>query len=175
MSNKVLIIDTSILLVMMNVPNLNACGSDHDRWDTKRVWEKVKTEQARGTQFVLPLATIIETGNHIAHIKGDKYECVDKFAKLVEKTIDSETPWMTFSKQGELLQGEHLRQLINKWRHSAVDEAQSLGDASIAEVANYFLTMGCKVEIFTGDAGLKNYENKEVQQKILQPRRRKNK
>lgn len=48
-----------------------------------------------------------------------------------------------------------------------------MGDASIADVADEFLKMGNEVEIFTGDAGLKNYENKEVQKYRLQPRRRK--
>ena len=91
---------------------------------------------------------------------------------MIEKTIDEETPWIAFSRQTELLQGEKLRDLLLKWRKSAVTENQSMGDASIADVADEFLKMGNEVEIFTGDAGLKNYENKEVQQCRL-PRRRK--
>lgn len=35
---------------------------------------------------------------------------------------------------------------------------QSIGDASIAEVANYYSASGFEVEIFTGDAGLKAFE-----------------
>lgn len=175
MTDKVLIIDTSILLVMLQVPYRKECGADGNHWDAAGVNDKIKQEQDLGTCFVLPLATIIETGNHIAHIQGDKYKYVKDFSDLVEKTIDNENPWIAFSKQSELLQGESLRQLLNRWRNSAIEEAQSLGDASIADVANYFLRAGRKVEIFTGDGGLKNYENKEVQDAILQPRRRKKK
>ena len=35
---------------------------------------------------------------------------------------------------------------------------QSLGDASIVDVANYYASAGFAVEIFTGDQGLKAYE-----------------
>lgn len=174
MKTRVLIIDTSILCVWLRIPGLEECGGDNDKWTYERVRSKVEQESKSGSQFVLPIATIIETGNHIAHIKGDKYSIVNSFADLVEKTIDENSPWIAFSRQSEMLQGEKLRTLIQRWRESAVIEEQSLGDASIADVANEFLKIGRDVEIFTGDHGLKKYENPEVQKSIQIPRRRKN-
>ena len=35
---------------------------------------------------------------------------------------------------------------------------QALGDASIVEVVNYYTDLGYRVEILTGDEGLKAYE-----------------
>ena len=171
--DKILIIDTSILCVYLKVPKMEECGKDGDKWDYDRVSKKIAEEGQRNTRFVLPLATIIETGNHIAHTSGEsKFKIVNNFADLIEKTIDEETPWIAFSRQTELLQGENLRNLISKWRSSSIAENQSLGDASIADVANEFLKMGKDVEIFTGDSGLKNYENPEVQKFMSVPRRR---
>ena len=63
---RVLIIDTSILCVWLGVPALDSCGPATDKWDKQRVDEKIQAEEASHTTFVLPLATIIETGNHIA-------------------------------------------------------------------------------------------------------------
>lgn len=171
--DKILIIDTSILCVYLKVPQMEECGKDGDKWIYDRVSQKIEEEGRHNTRFVLPLATIIETGNHIAHTSGDnKYKLVNDFADLVEKTIDEETPWIAFSRQAELLQGENLRYLLSKWRKSSIVESQSLGDASIADVANEFLKMGKDVEIFTGDSGLKNYENPDVQKFMAVPRRR---
>lgn len=174
MKKHILIIDTSILCVWLQIPGMEECGRDSDKWTFKRVDEKVNKERKDGTEFVLPIATIIETGNHIAHIKGDKYKFVNAFADLVEQTIDENSPWIAFSRQSDMLQGENLRNLIQHWRETAIIEEQSLGDASIADVAKEFLKMDdCQVEIFTGDYGLKKYENPEVQDSVFVPRRRK--
>lgn len=64
---KVLILDTSILCVWLEVPGMGHCGPNDDRWDGTRVTNKIRAEEKDGTTFVLPLASIIETGNHIAH------------------------------------------------------------------------------------------------------------
>ena len=68
MKKHILIIDTSILCVWLQIPGMEECGRDSDKWTFKRVDEKVNKERKDGTDFVLPIATIIETGNHIAHI-----------------------------------------------------------------------------------------------------------
>ncbi|MEA5512441.1 hypothetical protein [Nodularia sp. UHCC 0506] len=61
---KVLIIDTSILCVYLAVPGKETCGTDNDKWDKSRVEACFQLEQEQGTQFILPLATIIENSNH---------------------------------------------------------------------------------------------------------------
>lgn len=67
---KVLIIDTSVLCVWLHVDGMESCGPDNDRWTYERVYKKIIEEQEKGTTFILPVATIIETGNHIAHARG---------------------------------------------------------------------------------------------------------
>lgn len=58
--------------------------------------------------------------------------------------------------------------LADRWKESVIS-GQSLGDASIVDVANYYASAGFEVEIFTGDEGLKAYEPTIV---AVKPRRR---
>lgn len=62
---KVLILDTSILCVYLEVPGKETCGFEDDRWDKKRV-DRFLQEAEENYTFVLPLTAIVETGNHIA-------------------------------------------------------------------------------------------------------------
>ncbi len=95
-----LIIDTSILAIWLEVPGMENCGPDHDRWDKKRVAQKIQSEiDEKTTTFVLPLASIIETGNHIAHARHSRKERGDALADLMRKSADQQTPWAAFSDQ----------------------------------------------------------------------------
>jgi len=154
---KVLIIDTSILCVYLELPHFTQCGPTHDAWDIPRVQRKINIEQAAQTSFVLPLATIIETGNHIAQISGDPYPFAMKFGEIIRACCDNEVPWAAFSAQGELWTDEVLRNLANTWPQQAARRT-SIGDATIALVAQYFHELGNTVEILTGDEGLKILE-----------------
>ena len=148
MKKKVLIFDTSVLCVWLRVPGKETCGPSNKPLTYHDVSKKIEDERQQHTTFVLPIASIIETGNHIAHSAGDKH----------------------FTEQSELWKKENLKELARKWRESVIS-GQSLGDASIVDVANYYSLAGFAVEIFTGDMGLKAYEP-TVQMPI--PRRRHN-
>lgn len=52
---------------------MDDCGPDNDKWDYKRVDEKIKDEIKNRSTLVLPMAALIETGNHIAQANGDRY------------------------------------------------------------------------------------------------------
>lgn len=154
---KVLIIDTSILCVWLDVPGMGSCGPNHDRWDKQRVDLKIQDESQIGTTFVLPLATIIETGNHIAQSSHSRRERGQGLANLINKSADNETPWAAFSDQSILWSAERIKVLAETWPDLA-SQKLSLGDATIKDVAEYYAQMDCKVEILTGDQGLKAYQ-----------------
>ena len=170
--NKVLILDTSILCVWLQVPGKETCGPEHNRWTYDLVKAKIDAEIEQGTTLILPLAAIIETGNHIAQAPGDKHGIVNSFADHIEKAIDGKVPWAAFTKQSQLIGSEAFKETIAEWRKTAL-AGQSLGDAMIVAVANYYSRFGtCSaVEIFTGDEGLKAYEP-TVQSPRPIPRRR---
>lgn len=170
MSRKILILDTSILCVWMKVTGKETCGSGESMLTYDIVNAKIEEEKEKGTTFVLPIASIIETGNHIAHSSGDKYQAASCLVDIINKSADEESPWAAFTQQGNLWQNEALKELALRWQETVVS-GQSLGDASIVDVANYYSQADFEVEIFTGDAGLKAYEPK--QKAITPPRRRK--
>ena len=154
---KVLIMDTSILCVWLEVPGKEHCGPDNDKWDKKRVDSKIRREIKEESTFVLPLASIIETGNHIAHASGSRRKFAETLADLILKSANQDTPWAAFSDQSILWSRENLINLATTWPDLA-DQGISLGDATIKDVAEYYAQMNCHVEILTGDNGLKAYE-----------------
>ncbi|RRR69645.1 MAG: hypothetical protein EI684_15085 [Candidatus Viridilinea halotolerans] len=157
MSKRVLIIDTSILCVWLAVPGMETCGPEHDKWEKQRVDDKLKAERAKKTTFVLPLASIIETGNHIVHAKHSQRNRGQALADLIRKSADEESPWAAFSDQSVLWSAEKLKDLAESWPDLAAQKL-SLGDATIKYVAEYYAQSGYAVEILTGDQGLKAYE-----------------
>ncbi len=167
--NKILVIDTSILCVYLEVPGKLICGPDVDKWNKDRVNETIETEAAAGTTFVLPLASIIETGNHISQAPNNRWECSKSLSELMRKSANQETPWAAFSDQTILWSPENLKVLADLWPDLA-SKRLSLGDATIKDVAEYYAQANYDVEILTGDAGLKSYEPSSP---IEIPRRRK--
>lgn len=158
MRRKVLVIDTSMLCVWLEVPGMETCGSDADRWDKSRIDSLITNEIGNGATLVLPMATIIETGNHIAHVHGDRYDVVHRLCDIMEMAADEQSPWAAFTQQSKLWEKEGLKALAQRWREHGI-AGQSIGDASIAEVADFYAKMpNHSVEILTGDAGLKAFE-----------------
>lgn len=165
---KVLIIDTSVLCVWLQVSGYENCGPDHDKWDLARVRAKLDVEKEAGATFVLPLASIIETGNHITKLGGDKFLPATRLAEVMKLSADQATPWAAFGDQAQLWSPEQLKILAEKWPPLAAQKL-SLGDATIADVAEYYAKTGWRVEMLTGDQGLKAYEPTVP---VLMPRRR---
>ncbi len=164
---RVLIIDTSILCIWLKVPGMDTCGPGNE-WTKQLVNEKIEKEKEKNTIFVLPLATIIETGNHIAQAAHSRKERGEALADLMRKSADQQTPWAAFSDQSVLWSEEKLKSLANSWPGLAAQKL-SLGDATIKDVAEYYSQMQYAVEILTGDQGLKAYQPPEP---VQVPRRR---
>lgn len=154
MMKRVLIIDTSILCIWLEVPGMDTCGPAADRWDKQRVDQKLNDELTKKTTFVLPMASIIETGNHISQASHSRRERGEALADLMRKSADEESPWAAFSDQSVLWSAEKLKSLADSWPDLAAQKL-SLGDATIKDVANHYAQSGCAVEILTGDQGLK--------------------
>lgn len=155
---KVLIIDTSILCVYLKVPGKDTCGSNKDQWNKQRVDDLLEKEVQSSTTFVLPLAAIIETGNHIAQAGTKRYEIAQDLAEIILKTATEETPWAAFTEQSVFWDIQGLKNLAEEWPELAKQKI-SIGDATIISVANYYAKTGVEVEILTGDEGLKPYES----------------
>ena len=163
---KILIIDTSILCVWLQVPGKDTCGLIN----YADVNEHIEAAIREGATLALPLATIIETGNHISQASGDKFAIAKDFCELIIATIEETSPWAAFSHQSGFWHGDSLKKLLIKWQER-VNTNHSLGDASIVDVAQFYAELpNTIVEIYTGDEGLKAYQ--PIRPSVI-PRRRK--
>ena len=113
-------IDTSIFVEILDVPMRS---SNHDH-----VFSELQEKIKNCDTLFLPMATIIETGNHIAQ-KGDgrqRRECAIKFVDLVSKAFDARNPFKPIS----FLEKEQLQQWLCEFPDYAM-RGNSLGDLSI--------------------------------------------
>lgn len=168
-AKSVLIIDTSTLCVWLKVPGMETCGPDGDTWDHKRVDDEIQTSIECGYTLVLPLATIIESGNHIAHAPDHRFQTAQRLAGVIAKSADRESPWAAFTDQSQLWTADNLKRLATEWPELAKAKL-AIGDATIKHVAEYYGQMGYEVRLLTGDEQLSTYEPPPPP---LVPRRRK--
>ncbi|WP_252177639.1 hypothetical protein [Endozoicomonas sp. 4G] len=158
MSSKVIIFDTSVLCCWLQVPGKDTCGPEGDHWNFERIEQKVSEELQAGSTFVLPLATIIETGNHIAFASGDRYSLAKNLSKYIHKAATDTDPWAAFGHQSELWGADKLIKLAESWPDLAI-QGLGIGDTTIKDVADYYAsTSAIEVEILTGDKGLKSHQ-----------------
>lgn len=157
MRKKVLVIDTSYLCYWLGVPGKETCGRQEDFWDGPRVDKLINKETRDGAILILPLAAVIETGNHITQAPSSRYELAKKLSNIIIKAADEESPWGAFTTQGELWENEGLKRLANEWPELAAQKI-TIGDATIKSVAEFYARMGYNVEILTGDEGLKAHQ-----------------
>ena len=83
----VVIVDTSVLLNVLNVPGFS---QDHDA-----VLDRFEELVEDGANLLLPMGTVFETGNHVADIPDGRqrrrYAAV--FTNQVRKALKKEAPW----------------------------------------------------------------------------------
>lgn len=168
MSKRVLILDTSVLCCWLQVPGKEEAGPAHDRWNHDRIKTLLDRERTKNSTFVLPMATLIETGSHIAQAPGQRFQRASSLADYLREAADARSPWAAFTDQSPLWQSENLRTLADTWPALAAG-GTSIGDATIKDVAEYYAKAGYLVEILTGDEGLKAYQ---PAQPLAIPRRR---
>lgn len=115
-------IDTSVFVNIVNIENMNQ--------ERSAVMEELKGLLKPQTEvLILPFATIIETGNHIAH-NGDgrqRREAAQRFSQCIVKTIEGEAPWSYYGKQ---MTPEDLRSTCADFPDFAMRE-EGFGDLSI--------------------------------------------
>lgn len=152
---KLIVLDTSVLCTLLGVQGFGTSGPDqHTREELQGLLD---AEIKAGAALVLPLAAIIETGNHIANSTAGRYDAAGRLAEMIKATLDGESPWIAFAEQSDLWVGEALQRLIDEWPTNA-NAGRSMGDLMIVDVAEHYAQAGIwDVVIFTGDEGLRAY------------------
>lgn len=118
----VAIVDTSIFCNVLDIPGKNE--------SKEVVYKQFKKYIERNDSLLLPMATIYETGNHIAQIKmvdGNKRRKVaERFVKQVRDAIDGESPWQAM----QIPTKKEVSSWLSDFPMSASSK-KSMGDLSI--------------------------------------------
>lgn len=85
--SSIVLVDTSILLNVLDVEGRN------DRRD--EVFDELGVRIQAGDHLFIPLAAIIETGNHIAHVSNGaaRRSAALRFVQAVQGALGSVAPW----------------------------------------------------------------------------------
>ncbi|WP_245967025.1 PIN domain-containing protein [Sphaerisporangium album] len=80
-------VDTSVLCNLLNVP-----GKNQDRDAVRRELQQKRA----ASDLILPVTTVIETGNHIAQLNNgyERRDRATQLHKLLELVIDGKAPWV---------------------------------------------------------------------------------
>lgn len=146
--SAVCLIDTSIFVEILNVPQKAN--------NNQQILDELKEKIENNEKLFLPLATILETGNHIARIQNgnQRRQYAKLFVNEVQKALNGESPFQPI----QFIQREEMQQWLNEFPESAM-QGHSLGDLSI--INNYKRISerhkGMKVNIWSLDEHLSAY------------------
>jgi len=144
-------IDTSILCNLVPVP-----GYDQQR---EQVLEEMGHRLDNGEQFILPITSVIETGNHIAQLSSGsaRRQAATKLDGLLRLICEGQAPWVLHDVAWDRV---FLQQLLDgaDTATSYIDHAQAgvgAGDLCILTERQAFSKRSrIPVDIWTLDGGL---------------------
>jgi len=150
----VLFIDTPVLVNILSIPHMNQ--------DDDKVHEQLKKCVYEDKAIlILPLATIIETGNHIAHISDGRIRrgMAQKMATYLEMTVNGAAPWVYNDNE---IEADDLLKIAQNFPRYAMQMEMGIGDLSIISACNKYkkrVGKGTDVRIWSLDKHLSAYEN----------------
>lgn len=123
-------IDTSVFCNILDVP-----GKNQQKEDVMReLRELIKDKD--GNALILPFATIVETGNHIAHCPDGniRRKVAIRFIEVIKKTVNDDAPWQFYSDQ---FSEEDLLEMCRHFPDAAMS-GMAFGDVSIVQAYNRY-------------------------------------
>lgn len=148
--SAIAIVDTSIVVNVLNLPNMNQ--------DRDVVLARFQQEIEAGTNLLLPMAAIVETGNHIAHIVDGRVrrERAEKFVEQVRDALNGSAPWTPLPFPDKAI--------VQTWLAGFPEMAMreiGMGDQSIIELwkVQCALFPNRRVFIWSIDAHLSGYDH----------------
>lgn len=158
-------IDTSVMANMLEIPD--KCS------DAEKVQDEFKQVIEAKEVLILPIATIIETGNHIAHIadRNARRNIAGKFGEYLRKTAEGEAPWQLY---GTVIDKEGLLYLVDHIEENAIRKI-GIGDVSIIHAYEQYRDtvpgIG-RIMIWSTDTHLQGYCEKDVSVTVNRRRKR---
>lgn len=148
--HAVAIVDTSIFCNVLDIPNMNG--------EREQVIKQFKAFLENETTFLLPMAAVYETGNHIAHLSDgrNRRRFAKSFVEQVKKAITGEAPWKVM----QVPTTEEIGDWLSGFPDSAMRGA-GMGDLSIIKEWEKFKRRvpECRVFIWSLDNDLQGYDH----------------
>ncbi len=150
-------LDTSVLLNVLDVPGKNSHRA--------QITSEFKRLVSGGATLVIPIAAVIEVGNHLAQLSGhERRDRALRFSEFLQRSLEGRAPWVVSGAGwdaaflGGLLQGDDMRPGLVDLCTGGVGS----GDASILlELSRYRsrsdLPSALPVRLWTLDEGLGAY------------------
>ncbi len=115
------LVDTSIFCNVLNIPRRNQ--------DCENIRAQLRAYIEDQVTLLLPMATIVETGNHVAQIKDGRLrrKKAEQFVQHIKDALDNTAPWAI---PQPLLDPDALREYLDEFPDSAM-RGVGLGDLSI--------------------------------------------
>lgn len=143
------VVDTSVLCNLLRVPHMDQ--------DAGRAAQEFSASLANGDVFLLPVAVIYETGNHVAHVaNGAKRRAVaEGFVQLVRKAFEGELPFVPTPLQNPETMAEWLGEFP-----AGAAAGIGFGDLAITKVweEQCALNQARRVMIWSYDRHLAGYD-----------------
>jgi hypothetical protein len=117
---SICLIDTSVFCNLLRIPN---CDQDH-----VEVLAQLRLLIEQNVTLLLPLASVVETGNHIAQ-QGDgglRRQTAERFVAKVTDAIEGNAPWTTTP----FFEPQQLRTWLAEFPEHAM-RGISMGDLSV--------------------------------------------
>lgn len=151
-------IDTSVFMNIVNVP-----GRNQQRAEVMKELKDLLKDKKTNV-LILPFATIIETGNHIAHGKdgNERRKAAQRFCECIQKTVKNEAPWQYYGNQ---LQEQDLLEICKEFPDYAMRE-EGFGDLSIIQAYKKYKNETPaihKIRIWSVDAHLKDIYEENIE------------
>lgn len=105
--SKVVFLDTSVLLNLLNVPNKNS--------DYATVLARFKDLVRQRVTLIIPIAAVVEVGNHLAQLAGfERRDRSEQFAGILGQSLKGQTPWVV---SGTTWNADFLAELVQGSAH----------------------------------------------------------
>jgi hypothetical protein len=149
--SRIRIVDTTVLCNLLRVPNKDQ--------DAERAAKEFRAGLADGDVFLLPVAVIYETGNHVAQAPGGGKRRVvaEEFVRLVRNAFEGVLPFVPTPLQNP----EEMVEWLDEFPNRAM-AGMGFGDLAITKVweQQCELNRGRRVMIWSYDKHLQGYDRR---------------
>ena len=146
----IVLVDTSVLLNVLRVPAKSGARS--------AVLAQLEVHILADDQLLLPMATVLETGNHIGQIRqngAERRRCAMELVKVVGDAVTNHVPWVLVP----LPDQDELKAWLERFPEEAT-RGVGLGDVSIIDAwyraCERF--QGWRVAVWSLDTHLQGYD-----------------